>query len=217
MRVTQLTAKYEQVAKAADLRTRFEKTRVAGYSPKHAKEAAETAVQYQLPKDTDIQRADAEAKKFFGASSYDDLKSIIKRSTIKLKSGFSCFPDGDPLNENVKAVKPLEMYFDVALHGSPSAVAFGSEKINMSARLLASVIRHSEGYHGQKIRLLSCSTGKIVDDNYCFAEELANALGVAVKAPDDTLFITPKGTIWIGQRREGKFVEYTPNQRRRVK
>lgn len=109
------------------------------------------------------------------------------------------------------------MYFDVALHGSPTAVAFGSEKINMSARLLASVIRHSEEYHGQKSRLLSCSTGKIVNDNYCFAEELANALGVAVRAPDDTLFITPKGTIWVGQGREGKFVEYTPNQRRRVK
>ena len=41
VRVTQLTAKYEQVAKASGLRTRFEKTRVAGYSPKHAKEAAE--------------------------------------------------------------------------------------------------------------------------------------------------------------------------------
>ena len=45
VRVTQLTAKYEQVAKAADLRTRFEKTRVAGYSPKHAKEAARASAQ----------------------------------------------------------------------------------------------------------------------------------------------------------------------------
>lgn len=36
-----LTAKYKHVAEAADLRTRFEKTRVAGYSSKHAKEAAQ--------------------------------------------------------------------------------------------------------------------------------------------------------------------------------
>jgi len=160
---------------------------------------------------------DGEALDFFKVSNRDSLNSIVKRSTMKLQNGFACFPDGDPLNENIKKVKPLKTYFDVAMHGSTSAVGFGTEETNMSARLLASVIRHSEGYYGQKIRLLSCSTGKAVGDEYCFAEELANALGVEVKAPNDTLYISSKGRMYVGEYADGKFVTYTPNQRRRAK
>lgn len=41
--ITALTAKYKHVAEAADLRTRFEKTRVDGYGPKQANKAAKEA------------------------------------------------------------------------------------------------------------------------------------------------------------------------------
>ena len=88
---------------------------------------------------------DSDTLKFFGADARDNLNSIVKRRTMKLGNGFACFPDGDPLNENVKRVKPLKTYFDVAMHGSQTAVGFGSEEANMSPRLLASVIRHSNG------------------------------------------------------------------------
>ena len=87
----------------------------------------------------------------------------------------------------------------------------------MSARTLADIIRHSEGYHGQNIRLLSCSTGKSVDGAYCFAEELANALGVEVSAPNMDLYIAPNGKYRVGEFGEGDFVVYRPNQRRRIK
>lgn len=87
----------------------------------------------------------------------------------------------------------------------------------MSPRLLASVIRHSDGWNGQKIRLLSCSTGKQLGDDYCFAEELANALGVEVKAPNDTLYIYKSGRMHVGNQGAGKFVSFMPNQRRRKK
>lgn len=89
--------------------------------------------------------------------------------------------------------------------------------MNMSARMLASVIRHSIGWNGQKIRLLSCSTSKQTGDNYCFAEELANALGVEVKAPNDTLFIMPSGKMYVGENRDGKIISFYPNQRQRRK
>jgi hypothetical protein len=103
------------------------------------------------------------------------------------------------------------------MHGTPTAVGFGSEKTNMSVRTLATVIHHSKGYNGQKIRLLSCSTGRIVGDEYCFAEELANALGVDVIAPDDILYISSKGILQVGDAGDGKFVTFKPNQRRRIK
>lgn len=164
-----------------------------------------------------IAEADAETLTFLGADARDDLNKIVKRGIIKLDNGFSAFPDGDPLGDYVKAVKPLKTYFDVALHGSQTAVGFGTEETNMSPRLLASVIRHSEGWDGQKIRLLSCSTGKPNGDEYCFAEELANALGVTVKAPNDVLYISEHGILKVGNSGEGKMISYSPNQRKRRK
>lgn len=160
---------------------------------------------------------DAKALKFLHADARDNLNAIVKRSTIKLENGFACFPDADPLSQYIQKVKPLKTYFDVAMHGSPSAVGFGTGETNMSPRLLASIIRHSDGWNGQKIRLLSCSTGKQEGENYCFAEELANALGVEVKAPNDVLYISPAGKLQVGARDEGRFAKYTPNQRGRMK
>ena len=160
---------------------------------------------------------DAATLKFFGADARDDLKSIVKRRTMKLKNGFACFPDDDVLSGYVQKVTPLKTYFDVAMHGSPTAVGFGTTETNMSPRMLASVIRHSDGWNGQKIRLLSCSTGKQLGDDYCFAEELANALGVEVKAPDDILLITPSGRMSVGLLGKGGMVSYIPNQRGRRK
>ena len=160
---------------------------------------------------------DAAVLKFFHADARDDLKSIVKKRTMKLENGFACFPDNDPLQKYIQNVKPLKTYFDVAMHGAPNAVGFGTAETNMSPRLLASVIRHSDGWNGQKIRLLSCSTGKQLGDDYCFAEELANALGVEVKAPNDTLFISANGNMYVGEDKDGRMVSYSPNQRRRRK
>ena len=160
---------------------------------------------------------DAKALKFLHADARDNLNAIVKRSTIKLENGFACFTDADPLSQYVQKVKPLKIYFDVAMHGSPSAVGFGTTETNMSPRLLASIIRHSDGWNGQKIRLLSCSTGQQEGDNYCFAEELANALGVEVKAPNGILFVAPDGKIRVGETGSGQMVAFAPNQRRRMK
>lgn len=162
-------------------------------------------------------KADEDTLSYLGADTRDNLTDIVKRRTIKLENGFSCFPDGDPLTENVKKVELLESYYDVAMHGSPTAVAFGSRKANMSPRLLASIIRHSEGWKGQNIRLISCSTGKRNGDDYCFAEELSNALGVTVIAPNKDLYISRNGEMRVGNNREGSFVVFKPNARRRQK
>lgn len=136
---------------------------------------------------------------------------------MKLENGVACFPDDDVLSGYIQKVTPLKTYFDVAMHGSPTAVGFGTSETNMSPRMLASVIRHSDGWNGQKIRLLSCSTGKSLGDDYCFAEELANALGVEEKAPNDLLYISPNGYIKVGKRGQGSMLQFRPNQRGRRK
>ena len=147
----------------------------------------------------------------------DRLSAIPVRGTSKIAQGFSAFPEGDVLNERIKLVKPDGDKFDVAMHGSPTAVAFGGSEANMSPRLLAQIILRSEGYHGQDIRLLSCSTGAAIDGGYCFAEELANALGVTVWAPNDLLMVNKNGIFYIGLDGSGRMVGFAPNERGRRK
>ena len=146
----------------------------------------------------------------------DKLKDIDTSNIQKLKSGFSCFPKGDLLNQFIKKVKSKDGYYDVGMHGTPTAMCFGTDAPNTSPRLLANVIRHRKDYNGENIRLLSCSTGKIVDGNYCFAEELSNALGVCVEAPSDVLYIRSNGTFSVEQE-TGKMITYKPNLRGRIK
>ena len=161
--------------------------------------------------------ADAKTKEYLKLDVRDNLDGIVVRSTTKIQQGISAFPDDDILKERTKLVKPDGNKFDVAMHGSPNAVAFGGRKANMSPRLLSSVIRHSKGYHGQDIRLLSCSTGVKVNGNYCFAEELANALGVKVFAPNGLIFFRKDGTFYIKKDHSGSMIEYKPNEGRRFK
>ena len=187
----------------------YERMEAAGFDWKKGKDAE---------KMFDSMSASArEIKSIFGADGTKDLKSAVNRSIIKLQNGFACFPDGDPLNDNAKMVAPIEGFFDVAMHGTPSSVFFRNSETKMSARALATIIRHSKGYTGQDIRLLSCNTSKSVGDAYCFAEELANALGVTVTAPNKTLYIFPDGRLRVGKLGDGTFVSFKPNQRRRLK
>ena len=216
IRLRRLNAKYRAFSAEAGLPEQPERMRV--YFTDDATIKAANSIKTQRAKVAAANaKDDSDALKFLGADARDNLNSIVKRRTMKLENGFACFPDGDPLNENVKRVKPLKTYFDVAMHGSQTAVGFGTKELNMSPRLLAAVIRHSKGWNGQKVRLLSCSTGARMENDYCFAEELANALGVEVKAPDDVLFISGAGVLKVGTHGEGNILPFTPNQRGRRK
>lgn len=214
IRIRRLSAKYKAFSAEAGLPEQPERLRV--YFTDDATIKAANFIKTQRAEMAAANaKDDSDALEFFGADARDNLNSIVKRRTMKLENGFACFPDGDPLNENVKMVKPLKTYFDVAMHGSQTAVGFGTKELNMSPRLLAAVIRHSKGWNGQKVRLLSCSTGARMENDYCFAEELANALGVEVKAPDDVLFISSAGVLKVGTHGEGNILPFAPNQRGR--
>lgn len=154
----------------------------------------------------------------------DKYGEILKRSTDKMKHGFSCFSD-DILDKNIKIgaskIEPKEGFFDVAMHGTPKAVCFGTrDAANMSPRLLADLIKHNPDYNGENIRLFSCETGKtsgLPAWDYCFAEELSNCLGVIVEAPDDLLYIRLDGGWYVGGPNKKELVLFTPNQKGRFK
>ena len=142
---------------------------------------------------------------------------IMARSATTIQHGCSAFPEGDPLTVYTMNVKPEKGFYDVAMHGTPTAVGFSSKVTNMTARELATFIQHREDYNGEDIRLLACSTGAELKDDTCFAEELANAMGKRVKAPTEDLYFFPNGTFKIGFFGTGRLRTIKPNQRRRLK
>ncbi|WP_417118842.1 hypothetical protein [Olsenella phocaeensis] len=111
--------------------------------------------------------------------------------------------------------------FDVIAHGSPTSIEIthNGSKMLIDHRVAAKLIKHSTGYHGQEIRLLLCSTGKLDDG---FAQNLANKLGVAVTAPTSILWARPSGTHYVAdddghgranRRKMGTFKTFYPQRR----
>ncbi len=98
-------------------------------------------------------------------------------------------------------------YFDVAAHGNANIIEYGSKNNRITARQLANIIRHDESYNGEKIRLLSCDTGST---SHGFAQQLADALGVEVDAPNDVIIAYPNGTIEIGYDNKGEMITFKP-------
>jgi len=129
-------------------------------------------------------------------------------------------PKGKDLAAAAKKVKKEEGFTDVAVHGAPDHIEVfrmigGEEKgVKLTHRSLARFLKTDKGYSGGKIRLLTCKTGMKTGT---FAQDLANKMGVAVKAPSDTLHIWPNGRMVIGPspyKNTGKWITYYPKKRK---
>ena len=107
IRLRRLNTKYREFSRAAGLPEQKERMKVTYVDEATLSKANSIKQQREITAAANA-ADDKEALKFFGADARDDLNSIVKRGTMKLQNGISCFPDGDPLNENVKMVKPLK-------------------------------------------------------------------------------------------------------------
>jgi len=106
------------------------------------------------------------------------------------------------LNASKRADVGPDGQFDVIAHGNETQIeintAEGAKLVDASEA--ADYIRAADGYDGQDVRLLSCSTGADADG---FAQQLANELGVKVTAPNDILWSRPDGSLEVAP---GKYV-----------
>jgi hypothetical protein len=107
----------------------------------------------------------------------------------------------------IDMVPDKEGYFTLAAHGTSQSIQYGESGKMLSAREVANIIRHNGKYNGEKIRLLSCDTG---GKDGGFAQQLANALGVEVEAPNDKLYVYPDGTYKVGKQNTGEMVTFKP-------
>lgn len=125
---------------------------------------------------------------------------------------------GFELKAAAKHVKTIDGFTDVAVHGSPNSISVminrnGKEQeIVLDHRRLAKFLKADMGYKKGNIRLLSCRTGS---ETGTFAQNLANKMGVTVRAPSDTLFIFPNGKMVIGpnmRTNSGRWIDYHPQK-----
>lgn len=92
-----------------------------------------------------------------------------------------------------------EGFFDVVAHGSTKKIeittANGTAMVDQ--RVVSRLIKNDPGYNGQPIRLLSCDTGACDSG---FAQNLANKMGVPVKAPTNLVWAYGDGQMVVAPR-----------------
>jgi hypothetical protein len=108
-----------------------------------------------------------------------------------------------------------DSFYDVIAHGTPTQIQIQTSKgpTLVDHRVAAKLIEQQPDYNGQNIRLISCSTGACADG---FAQNLANTLGVTVRAPSDTLWVFPNGAATIGPKpntHTGQWIDFTPQNK----
>ena len=125
--------------------------------------------------------------------------------------------EGENLKYAAEKIKPEPGYTDVVVHGGKNDVSIlhNNEWVKLDHRRLTNLLKHDKEYNKTKsIRLISCSTGA---HDGSFAQNLANKLGVPVKAPTDTLWVHPSGKMTIGSspfKNTGKWIIYKPYKRK---
>ena len=101
--------------------------------------------------------------------------------------------------------------FDIVAHGNSDLIEIenGNTTIKINAREAAKLIRKQPGFKNAKsIRLFSCNTGSTING---FAQNLANALGKPVYAPNMTIYSNNRGNYWITNGiNRGEFIKFIP-------
>jgi hypothetical protein len=114
-------------------------------------------------------------------------------------------PNDSDMREAAQEVKPEEGYYTVDMHGAqgdPDHVYFENGTGNMetlSADQLAAVIQSNENWDGEPVRLFSCYTGQdSPGGGDSFGQQLADSLGVEVKAPTSWVDNDSNGNAVVG-------------------
>lgn len=134
---------------------------------------------------------------------------------LKLTSKF--VNPNERLYINADKIKPIEGYGDIVCHGSPKELliyGLDDEEWSYSAKEAAEMIRGSNEFKGQSIRLIACQAGAGGSDS--IAQQIADELGVNVMASDEMIYINSNGDMFLSDNdilaamwRDGEAVKET--------
>nr|DAR93793.1 MAG TPA: minor capsid protein [Caudoviricetes sp.] len=86
----------------------------------------------------------------------------------------------------------------IGAHGSPRSIQLYDIK-GIKPKILSNILANRNDYNGEPIQLMCCSTGKVIGGT-CFAQELADLVGVDVYAPPSDLYINAAGKYFISTK-----------------
>lgn len=95
-------------------------------------------------------------------------------------------------------IKPIEGYGDIVCHGSSEGFiinGINGETWIYSAKEAAEMIRSSQEFKGQNIRLIVCQAG--AGGSESIAQQVADELGVDIMASDEIINIDSDGNIFL--------------------
>ena len=208
-RLRAINTKYNSIADATGIKAQPEKLRVFGKTVGKLddKNIVEKSEKSGIIKSND--------KKYVG-SIFENSKynpSDIQEAILQEGTNFVTKDVNNPEYDYgvaIESVPKLPNVYDIKAHGDYDGVKIFDSAVDASE--LARIILSRNDYNGETIRLLSCNTGKVVNDT-CAAQELADLLGVDVIAPNDIISTDGKGLLRIGDNRftdTGKFVRFKP-------
>lgn len=99
---------------------------------------------------------------------------------------------------NADKIKPVEGYGDIVCHGSPNELliyGLDDEEWSYSAKEAAEMIRGSNEFKGQNIRLIACQAG--AGGSGSIAQQIADKLGVNIMASDEMIYVNSNGEIFL--------------------
>ena len=167
-------------------------------------------------------RDDSMARRIYNAMTPEQRAEVIMRGIREPEPTFSHDSDKNNAMKYLRKTPPLPFVFDVRSHGNPKSMEFFKDEYPkddpralIDAYTLAMILRGREDFQAfledcaaqgksQAVRLLSCSTGRITDTANCFAQLLANELGMMVYAPTDIIYAFPNGYYEIGKINDGE-------------
>lgn len=139
-----------------------------------------------------------------------ELENIIQKCIKQDEPVFA-----NDLARNFAKIKPEKGKYIIALHGTPYSTYLYEHKID--EKILANIIRSRKDYNNEAIVLISCNTGNTENTKTCFAQKLANELGVAVYAPTRFGAILSNGKYYssdvTGLVKEGIFKKFIPKKK----
>lgn len=106
-----------------------------------------------------------------------------------------------PMNDgqfrlNARRLKKEKGFFGIAAHGLPGCVEAYGKRID--AKTVWDVVRKSDGYSGEDIRLCVCFVAVEDENGRSIAQELVNISGRKVKAATKFFFIRQDGSYYVG-------------------
>ena len=197
-----------EFCEANDLLVRNDRVRVVGFGKSVSQRAVHGSKSYldKMKKSGIIEERPYEIRR-----SREERKAIIDRGTKEPQPVFSLDTEINKFPSNARNIPKDDDSYHVIAHGTDTYIDFFGEKID--AYTLSNIIRNRDDYEvGKSIKLFSCNTGNTENTGDCFAQLLANELGVVVEAPTDILYVSPDGSFTIGDYNEGIMQKFYPRK-----